>query len=1346
MILTRYTGLHNHSEYSNVKIIDSTNRFDRMVDYAWELGLSGIAMTEHDCLSGVFYAFDVFHKKLETEWKRLYPETDFPGYEIASKELDFKVILGNEIYLSEEGLCEENMNGGHFWHLILLAKDAEGYMQLKQLSSAAWNRAWFRGILRTPTYPSDLLNFVKGGHLICSTACLGGYPAWCWRNYQDSLNNEQSDNDWFNNEPSTYYLDKLDNHLVAMEELFGKDNFYIELQPNEDGSEQNQYNQFMIKRYWGKYPFIFTTDAHYLKENERNLHKAFLNSKTSKDREIDSFYKYTYIMNGDEIRSHMSYVTDDQFNEMVNNTNKINKMCQHYELEQPKTIATVPYEHYNEYADDLEIFNDVDKDLYPNFYYYIHSDVRADHYLAELVAHGFISKYQQTWDIDVYYKRLEEEFWTIKQVGDAIKHSMSDYFITMSKMVELMWNAGSLVGPSRGSAGAMLINYLIDITQMNPIDLKLPYVWRFMHPSRPDYPDIDVDSESDKRAAVFNAVRDYFRANGGDVINVCTFGTEGTKSALKTAGRGLDIDDDVINYITAMIPNERGFDWSLHDCYYGNSEDRKPIKAFIEQMEQYPQLWELASAIEGLITRLGVHASGVVCVNGDYTQYGSVMKTNRGQIVTCFDLHTQERAALIKYDMLTVSALDRIHQCMNYMLENGTMEWQGSLRDTYNKYLNPAVLDYTTEEMWKMASDGQIRSLFQFDTTVGGQAISKIQPRSLTQLAIANSIMRLMAEGEQPIDIYVKQKRAPQIWYDDMYANGLNSDEIHIVEKYLKEKDGVADSQEVVMQLSMDPHISNFTMAEANKLRKVIAKKKFNEIEQVHALYIQKGHDAGASDALLNYIWEKQFKLSFGYSFSTIHTTGYSLIALQEMNLAYHYPIIYWNCACLSVDSSAINAADFYNLVDDDIVSIEETEGKKTQNKMDYAKLAAALDKFREHCQINLPDINESRLSFTPDVETNSILYGLKGITRITEPVINEIMMYRPFTSLEDFMNKVTKKIVTKDKVINLIKCGAFNRIEHTEDKEQILRKFIWSICDAKKRLTMQNANMLIDFNLFPQELSYNCEVYKLTKELRKHRDSNKIWYCGDRLDLNELTTEKIELWKQIIRDSNIEIKELMIDGEPRHVISSKSWDNFYETKMSPLKSYLKEHHDEMLTALNNQLFANEYNKYCQGDNKQWELDSLNFYFAKHPLTKVIPQIINQTKIAVDRVQDIIEGAQDGEFFIKGKIIPRMKLFTIAGTVIDKDKVKGLVTIQCPTGVVNLKLYKDLFATFVAVDEDSDQDSFFEKGTHLLVTGIQRGATFVPKVYKNTGRKSILKINIDKNGNFINLEEKVGLA
>ena len=174
---------------------------------------------------------------------------------------------------------------------------------------------------------------------------------------------------------------------------------------------------------------------------------------------------------------------------------------------------------------------------------------------------------------------------------------------------------------------------------------------------------------------MFKTVQDYFRSIGGDVVNVCTFGTEGTKSALKTSARGLDIDDDLVVYMTSMIPNERGFDWSLSDCYYGSEkDDRAPIKEFVRVMDENPLWWQLAQSIEGLVTRLGVHASGVICVNGDFINHGSYMKTNKGQIVTSLDLHDQEKCGVLKYDMLTVSALDRIHQALNYMLEDGVIE------------------------------------------------------------------------------------------------------------------------------------------------------------------------------------------------------------------------------------------------------------------------------------------------------------------------------------------------------------------------------------------------------------------------------------------------------------------------------------------------------------------------------------------------------------------------------------------------------------------------------------------------------------------------------------------------
>ena len=627
------------------------------------------------------------------------------------------------------------------------------------------------------------------------------------------------------------------------------------------------------------------------------------------------------------------------------------------------------------------------------------------------------------------------------------------------------------------------------------------------------------------------------------------------------------------------------------------------------------------------------------------------------------------------------------------------------------------------------------------DTSVGSQSIKQIHPTNLKQLAISNSIMRLMAEdgNEQPLDKYVRFKTAPQLWYNEMRDYGLTEEEIKVLEKYLKDKDGVADSQEVVMQLSMDPHISNFTMEEANKLRKTIAKKVFKDIEKVHQLYLTKGTEAGTSMKMLTYVWDKQFKLSFGYSFSSIHTTGYSLIAVQEMNLAYYYPIIYWNTACLSVDSSAINASDFYSLIDDEIINLDQVEGKKANNKMDYAKLAAALDSFRGSCKIQLPDINISRLGFTPDVENNTIIYGLKGISRITDPVINVIMENRPFSSFNDFLNKVDSRLVTKDKIVNLIKCGAFDRIEK-KDRSEILKDYILSICGAKQRLTLQNANMLIDFGLFPKELEEASETYKITKELRKHRDLNKLWYQGDNINI---PTDKVSMWRAIVQKSHIPGQSMTLDGIQGKWIDSAKWDRFYDLEMDKLRSYIKTHSSDLLKQMNNKLFMDEWNKYCSGDQLQWELDSLNFYFSGHPLYN----FVNRTNLPfeISKLSSIQEGAMDGFFIIKGKQIPRMLLYTIAGTVIDRDKVKGMVTLQTPDGVLNMKVYKDLYSTMVAVigEENVEQDSFFEKGIHLLVTGVQRGSTFIPKVYKSTGHKAIMKINLEVGTNrFVSLEEK----
>jgi DNA polymerase-3 subunit alpha len=288
----------------------------------------------------------------------------------------------------------------------------------------------------------------------------------------------------------------------------------------------------------------------------------------------------------------------------------------------------------------------------------------------------------------------------------------------------------------------------------------------------------------------------------------------------------------------------------------------------------------------------------------------------------------------------------------------------------------------------------------------------------------------------------------------------------------------------------------------------------------------------------------------------------------------------------------------------------------------------------------------------------------------------------------------------------------------------------------------MQNANMLIDYNLLPYDsYSKEIEIYKLTKELRKHRDKNKFYYIASDI---QVTEDKKELWVPLIIDR---VKEMIIDGVSCKVIDSNSWDKYvYDVNMAHLKKYITENQKTLLDKLNFMLFKEEYDKYAAGDALQWELDSINFYKSGHPLSSVIPQL----PLVITPLDQIEEDAQEGFFFIKGKNIPKMRIYAIAGTVIDKDKVKGVVSIQTPEGIIDVKVYKDLFATMVnvisTVDEQGNkvvlEDSFFEKGTHLLIHGIKRGVTFIPKVYKNTGFKSIMKIKLDEAGNFVQFEQK----
>ncbi|MBE2917327.1 DNA polymerase III subunit alpha [Anoxybacillus flavithermus] len=802
-------GCHCHTDRSNIRLLDSTNSVKDLIKTAAKLKYKGIAITDHECLSAHVQAI-----KLVREFKQ---KGEIPE--------DFKLILGNEIYLVDSlEEVKDNYKSGEtkFPHFLLLAKDKEGHEQLRILSSKAWENSFFTGTMeRVPTVKKDLEEIVKDnkGHLIASTACLGSEV----NIHLLAIREAERNND---EAKIRYHKVKLHEFILWCIDVFGKENFFIELQPALS-DEQIYCNQKLVKiaDYYGL-KRIVTTDAHYLRPEDREIHKAYLSSKEG-DREVDDFYEACFLQTIDEIYERMNYLPKEIIEEAIKNTELIGKMVEDYTIEHEPIIPKI----------DLPEFEvrHIFKPAYDKYKYIkkmAYSDNEQDRYMIKLIEDGFQENIPyNTLTKEKFHQilnRINLELGELWEISQKLNQAMSSYYITVREIVNIIWDddcgGNSLVGSGRGSAAGFLVNYLLGITQINPLEygIEMPH-WRHLHQSRPELPDVDLDTEGSKRQQILQALRRHF---GEDkVLQVCTFGTEGSKSALLTACRGLGIDVDTAQYLTSLIPFERGQNWSLSDCFFGNEEKgRKPIKELINEVEKYPRLKETALKIEGLVNKRSIHAGGVIIFNEPYYKSNAMMKAPNGTPITQFNLGDSEALGNVKFDLLTVECLDKIRATLDMLLEHGEIEWQGSLRATFNKYLHPQNIDFNEPKLYEMLGSGEVMDLFQFSTEVGHLAATKVKPKNLLETAAANSLMRLMSEGEeQPIDTFIKYKNDISLWYEEMRNYGLNDEEIKVMEEHLLKLNGVADTQESVMLLSMDKRIAGFDVKWANKLRKAIA-------------------------------------------------------------------------------------------------------------------------------------------------------------------------------------------------------------------------------------------------------------------------------------------------------------------------------------------------------------------------------------------------------------------------------------------------------------------------------------------------------------------------------------------
>ena len=421
-----------------------------------------------------------------------------------------------------------------------------------------------------------------------------------------------------------------------MDNLFGHGNFFFEMQPsnNKDQIYVNKKlfelsNEFEI-------PYIITTDTHYLKKEDRAIHKAYLNAQNG-DREIDDFYATTYLMDTEELESYFGYFSQEQLQIAYRNILKIKDMCEDYSLLKPLYIPQLPWKESKiRYVQNCWI------ERIPYLKTFVESDYVGDQVLACMIVEALEDGPQELWNQKTWdeVNACLEMTWISSEVN---KTHWSAYFLNLQKIVDECWNAGTLVGCGRGSGVGFILLYLLEITQINPLwETTKTFRWRFLNPARVSVLDVDIDIEGGRRKQVLDHLRKVY---GEDrVSNVATFGTEKAKSAILTAARGLGIDVDIAQYLASMVQSDRGIQRTLTQTFYGDEEnDFTANKQFVYEMtENYPELWEIAQSIEGLVCRLGEHAGGVIFVDEPFINSTSLMRAPNGDIITAFDLHDCE--------------------------------------------------------------------------------------------------------------------------------------------------------------------------------------------------------------------------------------------------------------------------------------------------------------------------------------------------------------------------------------------------------------------------------------------------------------------------------------------------------------------------------------------------------------------------------------------------------------------------------------------------------------------------------------------------------------------------------
>lgn len=965
-----FAHLHVHTEYS---LLDGSNKINEYVARVKELGMNSAAITDH----GVMFGCIDFYR--------------------AAKAAGIKPILGCEVYVAPGSRFDREIGQAEdrYYHLVLLAENNHGYENLMKIVS----KAFVDGFYYKPRVDMDLLQEYHEG-IIALSACLAGEVA---KNITRGMYEEAK------------------SAALRYEKIFGKGNFFLELQDHGIPQQQRVNQQLLRMSQETGIALVATNDVHYTYDTDAEAHDILLCVQTRKLLSDENRMRYEggqyYVKSPEEMAELFPYIP-----EALENTQKIADRCE-VEIEfgvtkLPKFDVPAPYTSWE--------------------------------YLNKLCYDGLKERYSG--DLTELEKRLEYELGVIKTMGYV------DYFLIVWDFIRFARDHDIMVGPGRGSAAGSLVSYTLGITKLDPIKYNLLFE-RFLNPERVSMPDIDVDFCFERRQEVIDYVVEKY---GKDrVVQIVTFGTMAARGVIRDVGRVMDLPYAQCDAIAKMIPEELNI--TIDKALKMNPE----LKNLYTTDEMVKKLIDMSRRLEGLPRHTSMHAAGVVISQKSVDEYVPLARASDGSIVTQFTMTTLEELGLLKMDFLGLRTLTVIQKAVKLIEKNKGIS------------LDMDHVDYNDKAVYDMLGAGKTEGVFQLESAGMTSFMKELKPESLEDVIAGISLYR-----PGPMDFI------PQ------YIEGKNNpDSIHFLcpqlEPILSATYGCIVYQEQVMQIVRS--LGGYTLGRSDLVRRAMSKKKAAVMEKERQNFVYGNEEEGVpgcinrgiSEEVANKIYEQMMDFA-KYAFNKSHAAAYAVVAYQTAYLKCHFPVEFMAALMTSVIDNPPKVAGYI------------------------------LSSRKMGIDILPPDINKGDSTFS--VDGGGIRYGLSAIKSIGKPVIEAIVAERnqrgDFTSLRDFIERMTGKDVNKKAIENFIKAGAFDELPgNRRQKMMVYAQILDAIVQEKKNM-MAGQMSLFDFVSEEEKTAYeihmpDVEEYPKEAKLAFEKEVLGIYISGHPLEEYETCWRK---------------------------------------------------------------------------------------------------------------------------------------------------------------------------------------------------------------------------------------------